>query len=91
MQQYLDNLRSELQGERAYFKSTLRQARSKSRGRRIHDDLEPLKLLNHSVKNLMHSFKRIEQPFLREPAEEEEKDVERSEESVRGNYAPMTL
>lgn len=91
MQQYLDNLRAELQTERAFFKSTLRQARSRSKGRRINDDLGILKLLNDSIKEIMHDFKRIEQPFLTEPAEEKEKDVERSEESVRGDYAPMTL
>ena len=94
MTAYLDNLRSELHGERAYFKSMLRRHRSRSRGRRrdsVHDDLAVIRLLNDSVKGLMRSFKDLERPFLTEPAEQLEKDVERSEESVRGDYAPMTM
>ncbi len=91
MKQHLDNLRSELQGERAYFKTTLRRARSRSRGNRVHEDLGPLKLLSDSIKSLLQRFKHLEEPFLNESPDEKEKDVERSEESVRGDYRPMTL
>ena len=90
----LDNLRSELHGERAYFKAMLRRQRSRSRGYRkenVHEDLAVIKLLNDIVKGLMRHFEDLEKPFLMESPEEQEKHVERSEESVRGNYAPMTL
>ena len=46
-----------------------------------HVDLEPIRLLSDSVKTLMNDFKRLEEPFLNEPPEEKEKDVERSEVS----------
>ena len=94
MTAYLDNLRSELHEERAYFRAMLRRHRSRSRGRRrdsVHDDLAVIKLLNDSVKNLMRRFKDLEAPFLMGTPEQQEKDVERSEESVRGDYAPMTI
>lgn len=92
--QYLDNLRSELHGEREYFKVMLRRQRSRSRGvrkERVHDDLVVVKILNESVKSLMRSFKTLEQPFLAEPSDRQEKDAERDEGSVAGDYAPMTL
>lgn len=38
----------------------------------------------------MQSFKRLEEPFLEYPSEEEQKDVEKSEVmSYRTHYAPM--
>ena len=82
MERLLDNLRVELHGERAYFKSILRRQRSRSKGARVHTDLGPIRLLSDSVKDLMKEFERLEQPFLNEPAEEKEKDVERSEVSL---------
>lgn len=88
---HLDNLRSELHGERAYFKSMLRRSRSRSKTAKTHADLGPLRLLNDSVKELMRDFRKLEEPFLNEPPDEREKDVERSQESVRGDYAAMTL
>ena len=92
--QYLDNLRSELHGEREYFKVMLRRQRSRSRGlrkERVHDDLMVVKVLNDSVKSLMRDFKNLEQPFLAESSDQQEKDVERDEEDIRGDYAPMTF
>ena len=92
MKSFLDNLRSELQGERAYFKSMLRRQRSRSgRWRSVHDDLSVIVLLNDTVKDLMHQLKTLEQPFLTESADQKEKDVERSKDSILGEYAPMTL
>ena len=82
MERLLDNLRLELHGERAYFRSVLRRQRSRSRNQKLHVDLEPIRLLNDSVKNLMNDFKRLEEPFLNEPPDEKEKDVERSEVST---------
>ena len=72
----------------------LRRQRSRSRGvrkERVHDDLVEVKLLNESVKSLMRSFKKLEQPFLAESSDMQEKDAERDERSVAGDYAPMTL
>jgi len=57
----------------------------------MNDDLAVIRLLNDSVKILFRDLKTIEKPFLNESPEEKEKDVERSEESIRGDYAPMTL
>lgn len=81
MERLLDNLRLELHGERAYFRSVLRRQRSRSKSMKSHVDLEPIRLLNDSVKTLMNDFKKLEEPFLNEPPEEKEKDVERSEVS----------
>lgn len=88
---YLDNLRTELYGERDYFKKAMRQVRSRSKSNpRDHVDCAPLKILNDSVRHLMQDFKRLERPFLEVPQEEEERDVEKSEESpYRVKYAPM--
>ena len=79
LERLLDNLRLELHEERAYFKSMLRRQRSRSKGMKTHVDTGPLRLLNDSIKELMNEFKRLEEPFLNEPAEEKEKDVERSD------------
>lgn len=46
---------------------------------KLHLDLEPIRLLSDSVKAVMNDFKRLEEPFLNEPPEEKEMDVERSE------------
>ena len=79
LERLLDNLRLELHEERAYFKSMLRRQRSRSKGVKPHADSGPLRLLNDSIKELMNEFKKLEQPFLSESAEEKEKDVERSD------------
>ena len=91
IQGYLNNLRSELYGEREYFKKAMRQVRSRSKSNpRSHVDCGPLKLLNDSVRHLMQDFKRLEEPFLEDSPEEEDKDVEKSEEnSYRVRYATM--
>ena len=93
MKGYLDNLRSELYGERDYFKKAMRQVRSRSKSNpRDHVDCAPLKILNDSVRHLMQDFKRLERPFLEVlPEDEEDKDVEKTEESspFRVKYAPM--
>lgn len=92
MRVYLDNLRSELYGERDYFKAAMRSSKSKSKGpSRSHHDVGPLKLLNDSVKHLMHKFKKLEEPFLRDPPSRKEMDVEKSEPSLRGDYLDMSL
>ena len=89
LERLLDNLRLELHEERAYFKSMLRRQRSRSRGPKMHSDLGPLRLLNETVKELMNEFKKLEEPFLNEPAEEKEKDVERSD--VSNFYVELLL
>ena len=109
MPNILDNLRTELHGERAYFKYLLRRQSSRQRksssggghnggpwgppGSGVpHADLGPLRLLNDTVKDILHEFRRLEAPFLNSPSSwDKEKDVERSSESMRGDYAPMTL
>ena len=91
---YLDNLRSELYGEREYFKKAMRQVRSRSKSNpRHHVDCGPLRLLNDSIRHLMQDFKRLEEPFLENPPEEEEdNDIEKSgETSYRARYAPFDL
>ena len=88
----LDNLRSELYGERGYFRKAMRQVRSRSKSNpRDRVDCAPLQILNHSVRHLMQDFKRLEGPFLETPVEEDEdKAVEKSEESpYRVRYALM--
>ena len=91
MKGYLDNLRTELYGERNYFKKAMRQVRSRSKSNpREHVDCAPLKILNDSVRHLMQDFKRLERPFLEVPEEEEDRDIEKSEESpYRVKYASM--
>lgn len=91
MKGYLDNLRTELYGERDYFKKAMRQVRSRSKSNpREHVDCAPLKILNDSVRHLMQDFKRFERPFLEVTQKEEDKDVEKSEESpYRVKYASM--
>lgn len=91
MKGYLDNLRSELYGERDYFKKAMRQVRSRSKSNpRDHVDCAPLKILNDSVRHLTQDFRRLERPFLEVPQEEEERDVEKSAESpYRVKYASM--
>lgn len=91
IREYLGNLRSELYGEREYFKIATKSARSRSRSNpREYVNCGPLKILNDAVKELMHDFKRLETPFLENPAEEEQRDVEKSERvSFRASYAPF--
>ena len=88
-----DNLRSELYGEREYFRKALKQQRSRSRGHaRMRLDTAPLKILNDSVKHLMRDLKRLEEPFLLETPYDRDLDVEKSSrEPLRPDYAPMTL
>ncbi len=82
LERVVDNLRLELHEERAYLKSMIRRSKSRSRGRKLHAELGPLRLLNDSVRDLMNDFKKLEEPFLSEPADVKEKDVERSEVSI---------
>ena len=93
MRVYMDSLRSEIRGEREYFKKAMRQVRPRSKGNpRQHVDCEPLKLLNDSVRHLMQECRRLEEPFLEDPSDEEDKDVEKSEQiSYRTHYIPMDL
>ena len=93
MRDYMDNLRSELYGEREYFKRALRQVKSRSKSNpRSHVDCSPLRLLNDSVRHLMQKFRRLEEPFLEDTSEEDEKDVEKSEQMpYRMPYASMDL
>ncbi|KAI4162203.1 MAG: hypothetical protein LQ342_004223 [Letrouitia transgressa] len=89
----MDNLRTELYGERAYFKNALKQARSKSKSStRYAPEIQPLAILNDGIKDLMREFRELEEPFLDRPEEAEDLDIEKSGRvSLRGNYAPMDL
>lgn len=89
---YLDNLRSELYGERDYFKEAVRSSKSKRKGAmRSSADIGTLKILNDSVKHMMRQFKKFEGPFLRDPPSKKEMDVEKSDFTVRGDYVDMGL
>ncbi|KAL9042017.1 MAG: hypothetical protein Q9214_003914 [Letrouitia sp. 1 TL-2023] len=89
----MDNLRTELYGERAYFKNALKQARSKSKNStRYAPEIQPLVILNDGIKGLMREFRELEEPFLDRPEEAEDLDIEKSGRvSLRGNYASMDL
>ena len=93
MKSSMDNLRTELYGERAYFKNALKQAKSKSKASsRIAQEIQPLSILNDSIKTLMREFRDLEVPFLDTPGEAEDLDIEKSGRvSLRGSYAPMDL
>ena len=89
---YMDNLRSELYGERDYFKEAVRSSKSKRKGAtRNHSDIGTLKILNDSVKHMMRQFKKMEEPFLRDPPSEKEMDMEKSDFTMRGDYVNMGL
>lgn len=88
----LDNLRSELYGERDYFKEAIKSSKSKRKGAmRSHTDVSTLKILNDSVKHMMRQFRKLEEPFLEEPPSEKEIDVEKIDHTVRGDYVNMGL
>ena len=94
MRLLLDSTRSELRGERAYYRAALRRRRSGSQSknpRGMYDDLEVIKLLNGTTRNLLSQFEELERPFLEKPPEYDEKDLERSDDSRRIEYAPMEL
>ncbi|KAL8682301.1 MAG: hypothetical protein Q9186_001670 [Xanthomendoza sp. 1 TL-2023] len=88
----LDNLRTELYGERAYFKNAMMQARSKSKtSTRESVELTPLSILNDSINSMMVDFRTMEAPFL-DGEEDEDVDVEKSGKvSLRGDYGHMSL
>lgn len=87
---YLDGLRSELYGERDYFKEAVRSSKSKRKGAmRNHADFGTLKILNDSVRHMLHRFKKLEEPFLRDPPSKKEVDVEKSDFTMRGDYIDM--
>ncbi len=86
----LDNVRTELYGERAYFKNAIKQARSKSRSSiREPEEMTPLSILNDSIREMMRDFRDMETPFLNET---NHLDIEKSGKvSLRGDYARMDL
>ena len=90
-----DNLRSEVHGEREYFKKALKQSRSRSRGdTQMQSDNAPLRILNDSVKHLVRDLKRLEEPFLKRSPFDRDRDLDielSGREPLRGDYAPMTL
>ncbi|KAL9024012.1 MAG: hypothetical protein Q9196_006828, partial [Gyalolechia fulgens] len=86
IRQLLDNLRTELYGERAYFKNAIKQARSKSRNStRDSPDIAPLSILNDSIESMMRDFRDMEAPFMHDPEGIEDLDIEKSGNvSLRG-------
>ena len=91
VRQLLDNLRTELYGERAYFKNAIKQARSKSRNStREAPEIAPLSILNDSIKSMMRDFRKLEAPFLDDADGADDLDIEKSGRvSLRGNYGRM--
>ncbi|KAL9008502.1 MAG: hypothetical protein Q9173_006379 [Seirophora scorigena] len=91
LRQLLDNVRTELYGERAYFKNAIKQAKSKSKiSTRETPEIAPLSILNDSIKEMMRHFRNMEAPFLDDAESSENLDIEKSERvSLRGNYARM--
>lgn len=88
----MDNLRLEIHNERAYFKSALRRTKSRSRSiKKYHEDVQPLRVLNATIKRIEREFNRLEAPFLMDSPEKPEKDMERSEASEDTDYATMTF
>ncbi|KAI4094636.1 MAG: hypothetical protein LQ344_002107 [Seirophora lacunosa] len=91
LRQLLDNVRTELYGERAYFKNAIKQAKSKSKSStRETPEIAPLSILNDSIKEMMRDFRNMEAPFLDDAESSENLDIEKSGRvSLRGNYARM--
>ncbi|KAI4148745.1 MAG: hypothetical protein L6R39_002702 [Caloplaca ligustica] len=91
VRQLLDNVRTELYGERAYFKNAIKQARSKSKSAtRETPEIAPLSILNDSIKEMMRDFRKVEEPFLNVVEDAQDLDIEKSGRvSLRGNYARM--
>ncbi|KAL8834837.1 MAG: hypothetical protein Q9170_003579 [Blastenia crenularia] len=91
IRQLLDNLRTELYGERAYFKNAIKQARSKSNSStRENAEIAPLSILNDSIKSMMRDFRQMEAPFLENREGAEDLDIEKSGKvSLRGSYGRM--
>lgn len=89
--QLLGNLRTELYGERAYFKNAIKQARSKNKNStREPMDVTPFSILNDSIKSMMRDFRSLEAPFLESESGSEDMDIEKSGKvSLRPNYARM--
>ncbi|KAL8782237.1 MAG: hypothetical protein Q9213_005567 [Squamulea squamosa] len=95
VRQMLDNLRTELYGERAYFKNAIKQARSKSRkSTREAPEIIPLSILNDSIRTMMSDFRSMEAPFLDDDDDNgaDGLDIEKSGKvSLRGDYGRMGL
>ena len=93
LRQLLDNLRTELYGERAYFKNAIKQARSKSRkSTRETPETVPLSILNDSIRTMMSDFRALEAPFLDDDEDSKDLDIEKSGKvSLRGDYGRMDL
>ncbi|KAL8631288.1 hypothetical protein Q9189_002971 [Teloschistes chrysophthalmus] len=88
--QTLDNLRTELYGERAYFKNAIKQARSKRNPEREAPEITPLSILNDSIKNMMRDFRELEAPFLVQEEGANDLDIEKNGKvSLRGRYGRM--
>ncbi|KAL8704630.1 MAG: hypothetical protein Q9201_002216 [Fulgogasparrea decipioides] len=89
----LDNLRTELDGERAYFKNAIKEARSKNRNStRETTETTPLSVLNDSTKSLMRDFRTMEASFLDNEDDSDDLDIEKTGKvSLRGDYARMDL
>lgn len=93
LRQLLDNLRTELYGERAYFNNAIKQARSKSReSTRETPEIMPLSILNDSIETMMNDLRNLEAPFLDNDADTKDVDIEKSGKvSLRGDYGRMDV
>ncbi|KAI4253722.1 MAG: hypothetical protein LQ352_003520 [Teloschistes flavicans] len=90
VKQMLDNLRTELYGERAYFKNAIKQAKSKKTPAREAPEITPLSILNDSIKSMMRDFRSLEAPFLVDDEGADDLDIEKSGKiSLRGSYGRM--
>ncbi|KAI4230418.1 MAG: hypothetical protein L6R36_000047 [Xanthoria steineri] len=93
IRQLLDNLRTELYGERAYFKNAIKQARSKSKkSTRETPEIMPLSILNDSIRTMMQDFRSLEVPFLDNDEDTQDVDIEKSGKiSLRGDYGRIDI
>ncbi|KAL8775319.1 MAG: hypothetical protein Q9209_000326 [Squamulea sp. 1 TL-2023] len=98
VRQMLDNLRTELYGERAYFQNAIKQARSKSRkSTREAPEIVPLSILNESIRTMMSDLRSMEAPFLDDDNDNDNDgadglDIEKSGKvALRGDYGRMGL
>lgn len=93
LRQLLDNLRTQLYGERAYFNNAIKQARSKSReSTRETPEIMPLSILNDSIETMMNDLRNLEAPFLDNDEDTKDVDIEKSGKvSLRGDYGRMDV
>ena len=89
--QLLDSLRTELYGERTYFKDAIKQARSRSKNStREPTEITAFAILNDSIKSMMRDFRDLEAPFLDTDGSSVDPDIEKfGQVKLRPDYGRM--